>query len=84
LSQTSAGIEIISQQSNNGLADGEAAAGQNYENPLAGLNETIHFSTNVDLIKTGVGPGIGGQYKPFPRRNPQAICHFVLCCEPTA
>ena len=68
-------IEIVAQQSNDRLAYGEASAGQNYEHPLARLNETIHLATHVDLIKSRIGPRVRRQHQPFLRHNAQAICH---------
>jgi len=76
LSQAFSGIEIIAEQGDDGLADGEASADKNDEDALAGLDKTIHLAANVDLIKTGVGPGIGGEYETFLRGNTQTICHF--------
>src|ERR1700732_3127832 len=73
LRKSSPGIEIVAQQSDHRLADGEAAAGQNYKYPLSRLNETKHFAAGVDLVKTRISPRIGGQHQPFPRRNSQTI-----------
>src|ERR1700686_4240331 len=76
LGKPSPGIEIISQQSDNRLAYGETATGQDYKHPLSGLNEAIHLATDVDLIKTCIGPRIRSQYQTFSCGNSQTICHL--------
>ncbi len=84
LGQTLSGIEIVAQQGDDGLADGEAAAGKNDEDALAGLDKTIHLAANVDLVKTGVSPGIGGKYEAFLRGDTQTIGQLFPSGEVTA
>src|SRR6185295_18818442 len=56
LGETASGVEFLSQQRHDGLADGKAAAVQDYEYPLTGLDEPVHFAAYVHLIKAGVSP----------------------------
>src|ERR1700686_607192 len=67
LGESAARVKIISQQSDNRLADGEASAGQNYKHSLSRLNEAIHLATHVDLIKSCIGPRIRSQHQTFLR-----------------
>jgi len=84
LSQPSSRIKIISQQSDYRLANGEAAAGQNYKNPLSRLNEAIHLAAYVDLIEACIGPRVRSQHEAFSSSDSQTICQFILCGESTA
>ena len=42
-----------------------------------GWTKQMHFAACVDLIESGVGPGVRSQHKPFLRHNAQTICHFL-------
>ena len=75
LREAAAGIEVVAQQGDDGLADGEAAADQDNEDAFSGLHELMHFAAGVDLIEAGIGAGIGSQNQALIGHDAQAVGH---------
>src|SRR6185436_7901325 len=68
-------VEVEAKERHDGLADRQAAARQDHEDPLPFLGEAVHLATDVHLIEAGVGPGVGGHHETFVGHDTQTVSH---------
>jgi hypothetical protein len=55
LGKSLAGFKAGANEVDHRLADGQAAAAQNNEDPLTGLDEGVHLACHVQVVRTGIG-----------------------------
>jgi EAL domain-containing protein (putative c-di-GMP-specific phosphodiesterase class I) len=76
-------LEILVEQVDDRLGDGQVARRQEHQHALVRALEGRHLAERVDLIDTGVSPGIGQQHQPGIDQQADTVGHAKIlhhCC----